>query len=122
MQIVSIWFAVGALAAFITSFFQPFGVQLAVFVAVTGVMLLATRPLVKKLHKPAVPTNHELNLGREAVVIENINNSAGTGRIRLQGVDWKASSGDDSLIQSGETVVVTEVSGAHVTVVQKSKK
>lgn len=122
MQLVTIWFAVGALAAFAVSFFQPFGVQLAVFVIVTGVTLLATRPLVKKLHRPAVPTNHELDIGKEAVVIEDIDNSAGTGRVRLQGVDWRASSADGTIVKSGNIVTVTEISGAHFTVSLKAEK
>ncbi len=116
MQLVTIWFAVGALAAFAASFFQPFGVQLAVFVAVTGISLAATRPLVKKLHKPAVPTNHELDLGQNAVVIETIDAAAGTGRVRVRGVDWRAVTEDGSTVSEGSHVTVTRVSGACLTV------
>lgn len=116
MQLISIWFAAGAFAAFIVSFFQPFGVQIAVFVAVTGIMLIATRPVVKKLHKPAVPTNHELDLGENAVVIEDINSAEGTGRVRLKGVDWSAVSADGRNFKTGETVTVLKVSGACLTV------
>lgn len=116
MQLISIWFAAGAFAAFIVSFFQPFGVQIAVFIAVTGIMLIATRPLVKKLHKPAVPTNHELDLGENAVVIEDINPAEGTGRVRLKGVDWSAVSADGRNFKTGETVTVLKVSGACLTV------
>ena len=116
MQLISIWFAVGALAAFASSFKLPFVGQLTVFVIVTAVMLLATRPLLKKLRKPAVPTNHELDLGKTALVIEDINASAGTGRVRVQGIDWSASTKDGSTIKSGETVKVVEVGGARLTV------
>ena len=83
---------------------------------VTAVMLLATRPLLKKLRKPAVPTNHELDLGKTALVIEDIDASAGTGRVRVQGIDWSASTKDGSTIKSGETVKVVEVGGARLTV------
>ncbi len=116
MQLVSIWFAAGALGAFVASFFQPFGVQLAVFLVITGVTLIATRPLIKKFRKPAVPTNHELDLGQNAVVIEDIVPSAGTGRVRIKGVDWSAVSSDGSTISLGETVTITQVSGAKLTV------
>ena len=116
MQLLSIWFAVGALAAFVASFYLPFPGQLAVFVIVTAVMLIATRPLIKKLRKPAVPTNHELDLGKQAIVIEDIDASAGTGRVRIQGVDWSASAKDGNPIKSGETVTVVEVGGARLTV------
>ena len=79
-------------------------------------MLIATRPLVKKLHKPAVPTNHELDLGENAVVIEDINPAEGTGRVRLKGVDWSAVSADGRNFKTGETVTVLKVSGACLTV------
>ncbi len=120
MQLISIWFAVGALAAFIASFYLPFTGQLAVFVGVTAVMLLATRPMIKKLRRPAVPTNHELDLGKKALVIEDIDAESGTGRVRIQGVDWSASAKDGKLIKSGETVTVTEVGGARLTVERSS--
>ncbi len=116
LQLVSIWFAAGALGAFIASFFQPFGVQLAVFIIITGVSLIATRPLIKKIRRPAVPTNHELDLGQMAVVIEDIVPAAGTGRVRIKGVDWSAVSSDGSTITAGETVTITQISGARVTV------
>ena len=116
MQLVSIWFAVGALAAFIASFYLPFTGQLAVFIGVTALMLIVTRPLIKKLKRPAIPTNHELDLGKQAIVIEDIDASAGTGRVRVQGVDWSASAKDGNPIKSGETVTIVEMSGARVTV------
>ena len=116
MQLTSIWFAVGSLAAFIASFYLPFTGQLAVFVVVTAVMLIATRPMIKKLRRPAVPTNHELDLGKQALVIEDIDAAAGTGRGRVQGVDWSAAAKDGNPIKSGETVTVVEVGGARLTV------
>ena len=50
-QIVSIWFAAGALAAFIASFFLPFEAQLIIFVLVSVLFLVATRPLLNKMKK-----------------------------------------------------------------------
>lgn len=120
MQLVTIWFAVGSLAAFVVSFFnQSFGIQLAVFVVVTGIMLIATRPLIKKIHRPAVPTNHELDLGQQALVIEDIDKAAGTGRVRIRGVDWSAASEDGGTIKTGEMVTVVKVSGACLKVQKK---
>ena len=49
-QMVSIWFVFGALVAFIVSLFGvALPIQLIVFAAVSTVMLVITRPLVKKL-------------------------------------------------------------------------
>ena len=49
-QLVSVWFVIGALVAAIVSFFVPvFGVQFAVFVGVSLVLLLVTRYVQKTL-------------------------------------------------------------------------
>jgi membrane protein implicated in regulation of membrane protease activity len=116
MQLISIWFATGALAAFIASFFLPFGYQLAIFIAATAIMLIVTRPLLKKIRPRAVPTNHDRDIGESAIVIEEINNSLNTGRVKLKGVDWRAVSVDSSVICAGETVIVRNISGAHLDV------
>ena len=50
-QLTSIWFALGGLAALITSFIKPdlWWLQLLIFVIVSAAALAATRPLAKKL-------------------------------------------------------------------------
>ena len=59
VQLVSVWFAIGGLAACITSLFtDSIPIQAVVFVVVTAIALVVTRPLVKKLRKKkAEPTN-----------------------------------------------------------------
>lgn len=114
MQIVSVWFAVAAIAALIASFFLPFGFQLGIFVVLSVLLFIASRPLVKKLSHPAIPTNLDREIGNKALVIEDINLKENTGRVRLNGVDWKAYSFDGSVIKSGEPVTVREISGAHL--------
>ena len=49
-QLVAIWFALGAAAALIVSLFELSGtVQIVVFIAVSALSLMASRPLVKKI-------------------------------------------------------------------------
>lgn len=118
MQLVSIWFAAGALAAFIGAICEvSFVAQLILFTAISIVLLVFTRPLLKKVTVNKVqPTNADLDIGKTAVVIEEINNTSGTGRVRISGVDWKAVSGDGSVIPSDTVVTVTAVQGAKLTV------
>ncbi|MBE6853972.1 MAG: NfeD family protein [Ruminococcus sp.] len=120
MQLISIWFAVGALAAFIASFFLPFGYQLVIFIIATAIMLIVTRPLIRKIRPLAVPTNHDRDIGETAVVIEEINSAQNTGRVKLKGVDWSALSIDGSVISEGETVIIRKISGAHLEVEKKN--
>lgn len=113
MQLVSIWFAAGALASFIMALCNfGMGMQMFVFVVVSIILLTATRPLLKKFRVGKTqPTNIDLDIGKTAVVIETVNNSSDTGRARLNGVDWKAVSSDGSVIPEGSIVKIDDIKG-----------
>ncbi len=121
MQLISIWFAVGALGAFLAAMFDlGFTGQLAIFVLVSTLLLIATRPLLKKLQvKNVVPMNADKEIGCTAVIIEEVNGALGTGRVRLNGVDWMAVSEDGSVLSVETVVTVQQVQGAKL-VVKKS--
>ena len=89
-NMTSIWFAIGSAAALLTCLFtESFRVQAAVFVVISGVCLLAFRPLAAKLRTKPTATNGDRSLGREATVLTPV--TADTpGRVRLDGVDWNA--------------------------------
>jgi len=117
MQLVSIWFAVGALGSLISSFFVGTFTQCVVFVLVSLVLLIFTRPILNKIVvKNPQPTNHELDIGKTAIVIEAINKAEQTGRVSLNGVNWNAQSDDNSIIEKGSTVIVEEVEGTKLLV------
>lgn len=115
--LVSIWLGFGALAAM---FFAiggcSFTVQLVVFVVASVLLLIFTRPLVKKVQGKTVHTNYELDIGKTAVVTEDINNALSVGRVKLNGVNWDARSEDDMEISAGSIVTVKEISGSKLIV------
>ncbi|MBQ8965210.1 NfeD family protein [Ruminococcus sp.] len=118
--LLSIWFALGSLAAMFCAIAKlPFVVQFAVFLITSIVFLIATRPLARKVQKTAVPTNFELDVGKTAQVVEGIDNSLNTGRVKLDGTYWAAVSADGSIIHKGDMVSVVEVSGAKLIVEPK---
>lgn len=123
-QLISIWFAVGALVTFIAALLgAELGVQTLVFVLVSILLLAFTRPLLKKFAvKKVQPTNIELDVGKTAVVIEEINNKLDTGRARLNGVDWKAVSADDSIIPRGSIVKIDNIKGTKLYVTLYKEK
>ncbi|MGN0612767.1 MAG: NfeD family protein [Porcipelethomonas sp.] len=123
-QLVSIWFAAGAAAAFLSSLAGlDVWAQLVIFAAVSVVLLIATRPLLKKFRVDKVPpTNMELDIGRTAVVIEDICNDSGKGRARLNGADWKAVSSDGSFIPEGSVVRINEIKGTRLFVSVSEEK
>jgi len=121
-QLLTIWFAAGAAAAVIATLLDASPlVQCIVFVAVSLIALIATRPLVKKLTKQKFsPTNADRFIGETAIVTENISNIAQTGLVKLQGTVWTARSADGEAIPEGETVTVKKIEGVKL-IVEKAE-
>ncbi len=117
-QLVTIWFAVGALGALIAELIGAnLWQQWTVFVIVSLLSLLVTRPLVKKVTRKKIqPTNADRNIGAQAIVLEDIDNINGSGSVNVKGVTWTARSKNGDLIEKGSTVVVQEIEGAKLLV------
>ena len=116
-QLVSIWFAIGSLFAFISSFVVGFPLQLAIFIVSSAIMLIFTRPILRTYIKTDFkPTNHELNIGKIATVTETIDNANQTGRVSLDGIEWTAITETFEPIEVGSHVVVLDVEGAKLLV------
>lgn len=127
-QLVSIWFSIGAgVSAIVIAIVKSAGGsidivwQVFIFVLVSGVLLLSTRKLAKKLVKrnKNQETNLELNIGKVAVVTETINNIQGEGAIKINGLEWSARSSDDSIINKDELVIFKEIQGNKAIVERK---
>ncbi len=117
-QLTTIWFALGSAASFVLALLgRGYPLQLAAFVAVSVIFLLLTRPLARRLtKKDYVPTNADRLIGEEAVVTEKIDNLTATGTVKINGQIWNARSQNGEEISVGETVRVTEISGAKLIV------
>ena len=89
MGLTTIWFAGGALVAVIASALGlPLVVQIVLFFAVSFVLLYFTRPMaVKYFNKDRVKTNAESLVGRQAIVISEIDNLQGIGQVTVGGMD-----------------------------------
>lgn len=110
-QLVSIWFVVGSAVALMASLTSvSFSVQFIIFLVVSIIALVLTRPFVKKIiSKEKTKTNADMVIGNIATVIETISLEDGTGRVKINGLDWKASS--DTHIEVGEKVKVIRIEG-----------
>lgn len=91
VQLVSIWFVAGSVAALVVSLFsKSLLAQLVVFMLVTGITLVFTRPLAaKKLETRRVATNADRVIGRTAVVHIGLDPVSG-GRVEVDGQTWSA--------------------------------
>ncbi len=117
-QLVSIWFALGAVGGCVTSLFtDTLWIQIVVAVVVTLVTLIATRPLAKRLTQVKLThTNSDKYIGKDGVVTIAIDNVSATGQVKVGYSVWSAKSADGSVIEKDSKVVVKTIEGAKLVV------
>lgn len=119
MGITTIWFATGALvAAFSAMYIDSIIVQVAIFLLVSVVLLIFTRPIVNKyFSKKTVKTNADALVGMTGIVMETIQPNK-PGQVKVNGQMWTAIAGDD-VIYKDEEVIVKEISSVKLVVAKK---
>ena len=118
VQMVSIWMAVGSLAALITALLGgSLILQLSVCLIVAGLCLVFTRPFFQKvLAVKKTSTNADRAVGAIGIVTEDIEGDLDKGRVMVDGLSWKARSADGAVLPAGTRVVIREIQGVTVTV------
>ena len=114
------WFGVGALIALAVSFFvSNFFVQAAIFIVSSAILLVLTKPFVKKFIKTdkTVPTNVYSIIGKEGIVLEDIDSINCTGKVKVKGELWSAISDTD--ISKDSKIKVVSVNGVKLKVEKK---
>lgn len=110
LGLTTIWFAGGALAAFLAGVIG-FGVtvQVIVFLAVSVVLLIVTRPLaVKYFNQERQKTNAESLIGLQGIVLEDIDTLKAQGRVEVNGQEWSAKTDEAEGRISKDAVVTIE--------------
>lgn len=121
--LVSIWFALGALAAMISSLLgAPLWLQIVWFFLVSIATLILTRPLAKKyVNGRAVRTNADMVIGQDCVVTEAIDNVRGEGAVSVGGKIWTARMRDaDGKAPKGSVLRVLRIEGVKLIVEEKT--
>ena len=118
VQLMTVWFALGGLAALVAAALgADVLVQVLLFVGVSAVALIATRPLVKKFTRKKIqPTNADRNIGARGTVLETINNIEGKGQVKVGGIVWTARTASDEVIAQDESVIVEAIDGVKLLV------
>ena len=107
------WLGIGALIAMIISLFiSNIIIQTTVFVISSAVLILVTKPFVKKFVdvKPT-NTNAFSIIGKNALVIKEINSINSTGQIKINGEVWSAESENGETIPEGSEVKISNIKG-----------
>ena len=119
MGLTMVWFAGGSVVAAIAAALKaPMIVQIILFLIVSFLMVFFTRPIaVKYFNKQRVKTNVESLIGRQAIVISEIDNLQGIGQVTVGGQEWSARSTDDDIkLAVGTVVDIMAVSGVKLIV------
>ncbi len=122
MGLTTIWFAGGALVAVIASALGlPLVVQIVLFFAVSFALLYFTRPMaVKYFNKDRVKTNAESLVGRQAIVISEIDNLQGIGQVTVGGMEWSARTAEAGVrLDVGSVVNIIAINGVKLIVEEK---
>lgn len=122
MGLTTVWFAGGALMATIASLVHaPVVIQIILFLATSALLLYFTRPVaVKYFNKDRVRTNAESLVGRQAIVISEIDNLQGIGQVNVGGMEWSARTRTDGVtLPVGAVVIVFAIDGVKLIVEEK---
>ena len=123
--LTTIWFAGGAVVAFVTALFGvPVPVQLLVFVVISFILLFLTRPLaVKYINTSTVKTNVDSLIGKDARVTAEIDNAKETGSVSVNGQEWTARSAKDGAVYpEGTRVRILKIRGVKLIVSDETEQ
>ena len=114
--VTTIWFAIGAIVAMFAAIFgAEIWLQVVLFAVVSVICLLSLRPVLKKYLEPKkVKTNIDAIIGKQGVVLEKIDNLAGTGKVKIDGMEWTARSATGETIEKDTVIVVEKIEGVKV--------
>jgi len=118
VNLVSIWFAVGSLAALAgCALNAPVWFQVILFFVVSGVVLALLRPFARRyMNVIKKPTNADRVIGMVCQVTEDIDNIAGTGAVLVAGKVWSARSADGRKLPVGTYVSPMFIQGVKLIV------
>ena len=120
INLVTIWFAFGAIAAMITTMFtDSLIIQVAVFLVVSIISLVLTKPVMKAFKMTEIePTNSDRVIGKSGEVIKEISNNE-YGEVKVFGNVWTATSKQN--LSVGDKVKVVSIEGVKL-IVEKEEE
>ena len=118
LGLTTIWFAGGALVAFIAALLGfDLLVEIILFFVISIILLVFTRPVaVRYFNTKRVATNTESLIGTRAKVIESIDNMNNVGTVLINGLEWTARSTGSKVIPKDAIVKIVEITGVKVIV------
>lgn len=125
MGLTTIWFAGGALAAMAAGLIGfGTGIQILVFLVVSVLLLVLTRPIaVKYFNQERQKTNAESLIGQQALVLEDIDTLQDAGLVEVRGQEWSAKTDEpNGKIAKNKVVVIEGIQGVKLIVREKEER
>lgn len=114
MEIISIWFTIGAVPSFILAGFDAVSweIQLVIFIVLSAVLILSLRKITKKflLKNSNAKTNLASIIGTKVRMIE-MTDFDSVGTVKINGVTWSAVGEKGETIESGAVVEIVKIAG-----------
>ena len=114
----------GAFVAIIAAAFDaPLYVQITLFLSVSVVLLLFTRPIAMKyFNRDRIKTNAESLIGKQAIVTEEVDNLMAAGTVSVDGQEWTARNVMDGVkLPRGTIVIIRAISGVKLIVEERNE-
>jgi len=113
-----LWFGIGALVAggvAILGFGA--GWQWGSFAVVSGVLFVVSRKFAERFTKKQPPgIGADRLLGKCGLVLEEIDNTKNTGRVRIEKDEWRADSESGETVPAGKRIEIVRLEGTHLVV------
>lgn len=111
-SLTTIWFGISAFVMVFLAFTPlPFVAQLLIFVVLALILLIFTRPVLKKkLSNKKIATNYERIIGQIGVVTKKIT-ATEKGAIKINGMEWTAAVKEDICLEEGSKCTIEEIEG-----------
>ena len=114
LDLVSVWFAIGAIIPFILSAIGGIAIeiQVVVFVVISALLIIFLRKYAQKLlfKNMNSKTNIDVQIGRVYRLLSDVD-FENNGSVKINDVVWTAVSEDGNLIEKGQLVEIVRVEG-----------
>lgn len=113
-----LWFGVGALLAGVAAILGlGAGWQWGIFVVVSGILVVVSRRFAQAVtEEQPEGIGADRTIGKEGIVLEEIDNITDSGRVRIGKEQWRARSESGEKLAENEKIKVTALVGTHVVV------
>jgi len=121
-NLITIWLAI---SAFLTSFYAwafptHYVPQAFIFIVLSIILIVATKPIVKKFIKTHEKTNADSLIGETGIVTVAIDPLNLSGQVRVRGQVWSAKSETDTEISENKKVKILKIEGVKLVVEELS--